>query len=314
MRNLKKLIHKFLEYWNIWGSLIISLFWAWWNRFCETTMEKTTTFLTMTLMFVGLMTFIKSRLKHEKIKKQKDDESNFGEKLVEGSKSYKAINIAINPEQEFSKLEKFVAFIIKKGKWLMKKIGTFFKWCAKYWQQLLGYIGSLGTLVIYVYLLIQDEFTFILQYLPEGDGWRIGVKVAFGVVALLITILIIRNQSVWKGIGTLEQAINQNVNTVEEIKTKLSPTALARAKELLKTYKENLKKIETTIKNLTNKKAEIEEQIKSIKELQQADVEIDQAYYNDLLQQKNNNDGELSKAQLDKLAIQEKINKVEKVL
>ena len=311
---MRNLILKIKEYWNIWGSLFISLFWAWWKGFSITTMDKTTSFLTMTLMFVGLFTFIKSRLRHEKVKKQKDDDKIFGEKLVEGSKSLKAINMAINPEDEICKIEKLLIFIIKKGKNAMKKIGKFFTWVGTYWQQLLGYFSSLLSLAVYIYALIEDKFAFILQYFPDTPGWNIGVKIGIGVIVLLLTILQIRNQSVWKGIGSLERATQENNEKVVEVEAQLSASAKNKVKEIINNLKNNLKNVNSTLTTLINEKKKIEKEIATIQELLKLNVKVDNNKYNELLEQDMNLSSAIKSNENEYSKIECEIEKYQKLL
>ena len=311
---MRNLILKIKEYWNIWGSLFISLFWAWWKGFSITTMDKTTSFLTMTLMFVGLFTFIKSRVKHEKLKWQKDNDKLFGEKLVESSKSFKAINMAINPEGEISKIEKLLSFIIKKGKSAMKKVGKFFTWAGTYWQQLLGYFASLLSLAVYIYALIEDKFGFVLQYLPDTPGWNIGVKIGIGIIVLLLTILQIRNQSVWKGIGSLERATQENNEKVVEVETHLSANAKNKVKEIINKLKSNVKTIKSTLTTLENEKKKVEKEISTIQELLKLNVKVDTNTYNTLLEKDMNLTSEIKSNETEITKVESEIAKYEKLL
>lgn len=311
---MRNLILKIKEYWNIWGSLFISLFWAWWKGFSITTMDKTTSFLTMTLMFVGLFTFIKSRVKHEKLKWQKDNDKLFGEKLVESSKSFKAINMAINPEGEISKIEKLLSFIIKKGKSAMKKVGKFFTWAGTYWQQLLGYFASLLSLAVYIYALIEDKFGFVLQYLPDTPGWNIGVKIGIGIIVLLLTILQIRNQSVWKGIGSLERATQENNEKVVEVETHLSANAKNKIKDIINKLKINVKTIKSTLTTLENEKKKVEKEISTIQELLKLNVKVDTNTYNTLLEKDMNLTSEIKSNETEITKVESEIAKYEKLL
>lgn len=311
---MRNLILKIKEYWNIWGSLFISLFWAWWKGFSITTMDKTTSFLTMTLMFVGLFTFIKSRVKHEKLKWQKDNDKLFGEKLVESSKSFKAINMAINPEGEISKIEKLLSFIIKKGKSAMKKVGKFFTWVGTYWQQLLGYFASLLSLAVYIYALIEDKFEFVLQYLPDTPGWNIGVKIGIGIIVLLLTILQIRNQSVWKGIGSLERATQENNEKVVEVETHLSANAKNKIKDIINKLKSNEKTIKSTLTTLENEKKKVEKEISTIQELLKLNVKVDTNTYNTLLEKDMNLTSEIKSNENEITKVESEIAKYEKLL
>ena len=311
---MRNLILKIKEYWNIWGSLFISLFWAWWKGFSITTMDKTTSFLTMTLMFVGLFTFIKSRVKHEKLKWQKDNDKLFGEKLVESSKSFKAINMAINPEGEISKIEKLLSFIIKKGKSAMKKVGKFFTWAGTYWQQLLGYFSSLLSLAVYIYALIEDKFGFVLQYLPDTPGWNIGVKIGIGIIVLLLTILQIRNQSVWKGIGSLERATQENNEKVVEVETHLSANAKNKIKDIINKLKSNVKTIKSTLTTLENEKKKVEKEISTIQELLKLNVKVDTNTYNTLLEKDMNLTSEIKSNETEITKVESEIAKYEKLL
>lgn len=269
MRHLKKFIELLKEFWNVWGSVAISTLWAWWKGFNIKKMDETTSFLTMTLMFVGVLTFLKSIIKNKKENKMQkiNEQKGIDEMLFESQKNFRSINMALHPTQSGEHLGKLVITTMKGGKKRMKKIKSFFKWIKLYWQQIVGFLGIFTYVAFLVYAYINDKFGFILQWFPDTPGWNIGVKIGVGVIAIILVIFMIRNNVVWRGVGSIKTAETFLENLSTSISSQLSPEAKSVIKKTLKTIKKEVSNISTQIAQYEKTISESENKIKSLKEL-----------------------------------------------
>lgn len=296
------------DYWNLWGSIIISLLWAWWKKFSIVKMDETTSFLTMTLMFVGVSTFVKSMIIKKNHKKNNSNLDN----VFQNQRSVKTISIALDPIGECEKLGKLVLTTAEGGKKIMNKIKRFFKWIGLYWQQLVGLLGSIAYALVIVYAYIFDKFGFILQYFPQTIGWEIAVKVCIGILSLVFVIFIIRNQVTGKSfIGSIETAETYLKNMSTQLSTNLSSSVKSKIKDALKQVKKQTtafqKQLESIEKQITQKSKEIEDIEEFIK--LGLSTGSTQDNYNNLLTAKN----DLQKQYDDlKLTIEKKLQEIAK--
>lgn len=313
MRHLfEKVLGVLKENWNIWGSLIVAILWAWWKGFSITSMNKTTSFLTMTLMLAGVITFIKTCINRYSSNKSQPLEEIRDEILI-GQQPIRSIKFAINPEKECSKIVRLVIVIFKEGRNCMNKVKKVFSWIKKYWQQIVGLLGTLSYTAFVGYGYLNDKFGWILQYFPEGIGWEIGVKVGFGIIALVFIIFMLRNQVKWVGVGSLEQAEKYLAELAISTTTKLSSGAKAQVKNVLSNAKKVLKELEAKVSKLKKELSTKEKEIVSAEELQKLGLYTVEAF-NQLIAVKNDLTQQIARTEAEVLEKKAEIAKYEAVL
>lgn len=302
MKNLIK------RYWDIFGGAFCGLGLSYMVSWKLTEIQLIYSIIILILVCIGLFKVLKTS-----IDKQLTKRKIILDKLVDSQKPMRAIHIANNPTKTGEELAEVLIDTMKGGKKLMEKIKNFFIWIKNYWQQILGYIGSLGTYALYLYALINDKLGFILKMLPDGEEWQLYGKIGFGILASLILILSLRNQGKWVGFGSIAQAKEYIENKTKKIESSLSSEAKNNVKKTVKNYKLELKKVEKSISSFESEIKTIENSIKSCSELLKIGLG-NQLEYNELISKKQKLQSDLKDAQSQKEQLTSDIEKYQQVL
>lgn len=225
----------------------------------------------LVLLCIGLFKVVKTSItKSMKRKKIMID------RIVENQKPMKAIIMAQNPTKQGEELAEVLIDTMKGGKIIMKKIKNLFIWIGKYWQQIIGLIGTFAYAVLITVMLIYDKFGFILNKLPQTFAWQLGSKIAIGVLSTIAVIFSVRNQVKWVGLGSLDTARKYLEELANSNSKKLSATAKASLKKALKTCKKTLADYKKDLATKQTKKTKLETQISDLKELMKLGVGSDE--------------------------------------
>lgn len=302
---LKKLKEILREYWNIYSPIIISSAFAWlveWNANIMTSFNQ---WIGITLSLIALLTMVKFLIFPNKKK------SNL-EKMVSTQKNIKNTEMIIHQE-EFIEKQK------RGGKLIMK----FFKWIRLYWQQLVGFLGAILYCFGAIFLAVQEKLQPIVELLPEGKAWTIGVYVAYGLITLFVGFFLFRNQLKWVGVGSIDKATEYINNKGQEIASSLSNENKKKFQSMLSESKKALKVANNTLALVQNQYdkclKEFNNQNEFIKTLQSINAEVStisnaQNKLNELNSQLNSFAQELNKAHAEVSKLEKEITDYENAL
>ena len=288
---MKKILLKILGLWNIYVGILGSVLIAWIFDFSRGAMDNITTFLLMTLVFMSTLTFIKWQVTNKK-------PNTLIEKAIMTNPTVRTINNAIDPMQSGQEIGQAILettnMIERIEKKMWTKIKKFFKWVKTYWQQIVGLLGVFAEATIITYAYITDRFGWLLEYFPKTEGWEIGVKIGVGVIAVLFLFFQVRNQVVWRGVGSIAKATDFLQGLSMRAEAQLSPKTKANVKHALKTLKSHLKTLQKNYNTLVYKLDTIKEELASELELLNL-VGGDNTKYNQLVQEKKQIELDISK-------------------
>ena len=230
MHSLKELIK---EYWNIYGSVILSTILSWLLNWNAEQMFALNQYIGVTISIMCFLTMIKFLITPK-------GKKTLIETVVSTQPSVKKTDILLHQDEKNEKL-------YKEGKRIMNRIKKVLSWIKNYWQQIIGLLGTFALATLAVFFVITDKFGWLLQYFPETPGWQIGVRIAFGVVAVLFTFYMVRNQVKWCGVGSIAHAQEylkqfgiKAASSISKENRTMFKEALNTAKKALKTAKASL--------------------------------------------------------------------------
>ena len=298
------------RYWDIFGGTIGGIGLSIIANFKLDGIQLIYSVIILILVCIGLFKVLKNSIDKSFINQHKV----LLDKIVDNQRHMKAIKMANEPTQTGEELGNVLIDTMKGGKKVMQKIKNVFVWIGKYWQQIIGLLGTLCYACIMVYAFVFDKFEFILQYLPQGEGWEIGTKIAVGVISVIFVIFSVRNQVKWVGIGSIEQANQYLQELATATETKLSSSAKENIKNALKQMKAQLKGVGKTISSIKKEITDVEKEIASLKELLQIGLSENQVRYNDLMSKKNKLNSDLAQKQNEEANLKTNINKYKELL
>lgn len=182
--------------------------------------------LSIYLLLLGILEMRKKRKKNKKIITPKAQKTN---------------ELALDTEKQAKEILDNIENYKKAGKMIVKTFNKVIDWIKKYWQQLVGLIGSIAQFSLVVYAYIFDKFGFILDLFPKTQGWEIGIKIGVGLLSVLFVFYEIRNQVKWVGIGNIQKAKEYLENRTNETLGKLDENGRNIVSKALKQEKETLK-------------------------------------------------------------------------
>ena len=153
--------------WNIYGGIMVSALLAWLYNFNVSYMERTTSFIIMSLTFCSVLTILKRGLKTSKNKNSKTRKLD---KATLVQPRVKAIDTAVNTEQAVQELSDKIIItttILERTIEFMKdKIKNFFKrvWGNK--ATIINIVANLFVVAVADYLVLADyllRFEFVAQ-------------------------------------------------------------------------------------------------------------------------------------------------------
>ena len=207
------LIKNIAKLWDIYGGLIMSTILSKIVDFSKIAMDNITSYLVLTIVCISTLFFLKKNFIDKLHMTKKIYKNNLGEKVVINSQpTIKAIDTAINSEEIGEELGltlvKTYNIFKKIGGIFMSKIKNFFKWVWLYRQQLIGILGTVSYSILIVYAYIFDKFGWLIDglNLPQTFACQLTVKIIVGLVSMLFVYYMVRNQIVWRGVGSIEKA------------------------------------------------------------------------------------------------------------
>ena len=237
MHSLIKIIK---EYWNIYGSVIISAIASWllnWNAEQMFTLNQ---YIGITISVMCFLTMVKFIIKPK-------EKKTLLENVVSTQPSVKKTDLIIHQEEQIQQTKYLPKIIRKVGKGIMNKFKLTINWIKNYWQQIIGLLGDLALATLVVYAFITDRFGWLLQFFPTGIAWEIGIKISVGILSALFIFFQVRNQVKWVGVGSITKAreyLKQLGTTLTSSMSKEGKTlisnALTAAKKALKSAKATL--------------------------------------------------------------------------
>lgn len=315
---MRRIIQFLKHYWDILGGTLLGVIIT---AFCKWQIEKMQlaySLIILILVFIGFLKVIFSDYENAKKESEEKLHDDVLHKIANSQIPIKAINISQNPTQDGEELGQLVLRTLTKGKKnKMKKIKNFFKWIARYKEQLIGLCGSLVYASFTIYAYIYDKFDFILKYFPDTKGWELGVKIGVGVISVLFIIFGIRNQCKWVGLGSLQTAKNYLDELGNKVGAKLSPEARRVVQNALRTLENSLKqakvKYNKILVSFEAKKLEIKP-VQELISLGIGDVSKLNQQLAQLQQEANNFENELKSIDKDIDNLQEQINQYQHAL
>lgn len=296
------------RYWDIFGGAFCGLGLSYMVHWELNNIQLIYSIIILILVCIGLFKVLKTS-----VDKQLQRKQMVLDKLIDNQKPMRAISIANNPTKTGEDLAEVLIDTMKGGKKLMEKIKNLFAWIGHYWQQLLGLFSALITYGIYIYALLEEKFSFILNVLPQTAQFQLWGKIGLIVIATIILILTLRNEFKWVGLGSIETAKNYIEQKTEQINSQLSGDAKANVKKAVKQFESEYKKVVKEISNYESQIKSIESQIKSVSELLKIGLG-DQAQYNQLNLDKQKLVSNLSEAKVKENELQANILKYKQVL
>lgn len=297
------------RYWDLLGGAICGVGISILTRFELEKVQLAYSVTILVLVFIGLFKVVRTYCDKGNAK-YKRNKNNVIDLLVDNQKPMKAINLAEKPTKNGEELAKLLIGTTKGAKKMIKK---FFSWVKMYWQQIVSYIGVIVYFLVTAYVYVVDEFSFILQLLPDTKTWQLCGQIGVWVIVIILGLFIIRNNSKWVGIGSLEEGKEYLKSITEKMQNELSTEAKDQLKSTIKTLKKELKDLNSQITEKTSNLSNYESKIKTCEELLKIGLK-DEIEYQELLCEKSNCENEILEKQTKKEQLESTIKKYEEVL
>ena len=245
---MKKIIELIKNYWNVWGSAIISFIVGWLMDFNKVSMDKTTSFLSMFLVMFALLTVIK-------VNYGKKRKKTIIEKGITSQKQLKAMEKAINPMKEGEEL--YEALLQTKKIFMERKRIKIMNWIKEN-------KGSILTIIVGVLSVVSTLCSYLIE------TWNIVLNVnGFPLVAVIGGCATTITGVLTMPITSTSKGIAQN-------------TATAKYKETKKENASIIKKYEEQIERFTNKFNEVKNNFEDLQICKDCGLSYDVAKYNQL--------------------------------
>lgn len=163
---MKKIIKELLELWNVYGGIAVASAIAWALNFEKIKMDKITSFILLLLAVCGLLTLVKTKVFHSKVKP-------IDKALMSTSSTTKVVDITIGKDDIVSekKIKEKMKRTERKWKIMFKKIGNFFRWI---W----GNKVTLTTIIINLLVVGVANYVVFAEFLAQYE-WFTTHQLAF---------------------------------------------------------------------------------------------------------------------------------------
>lgn len=239
---IHKIYDKIKELWNIYGGIALSTLIAYVTRWSKNSMEIWSSYITLTITCIGLLTFFK--FSFTKSKKNKTDKV-----VLSANKQVKQINSAIEPNKVGQELGEAIIYSYKEGKRIMTKLKKVFKWLWGNKVTLTSIISNLFFATISQYLLYSDTLKEI-EFFQVHD---ITTKVISTIVAVIWLILNIYSAINHLGLENLDALKKRSEEKKQEAISKLSKEQKVALKTQLNLYKKQYTEIKAKVKEVSKK-------------------------------------------------------------
>lgn len=315
------------EFWNIYGSIILSSFFSWLANWNVNQMATLNQYIGLTITFMCFLTVIKfnitnspkniekKRLKKEqKIADKKKKESLVIEKAVSYPACVRNMKNAIDVENTINETNDLIINTMKGGKKFMKKIKGFFKWLWTYKEQVVGLLGSFAYAVFSVYCIICDKLGFIYEMIPDDEVSHIIAKVVMGLIAFLFVFFEIRNQVKWVGLGSLTKAQEYLDGLSLKTTSNLSNETKKKIKAILVNLKNELAKQKKYLVKCNDKVVECQKNVDVFNDFIKLSIPYNNEDYSSAITTLDLAKGELEKTTTLVETLEKKIAEYEKAL
>lgn len=245
---MKKIIDLLKKYWNIWPSVIISYLIGWLMDFNKSSMDRTTSFLSMFLAILALLTVAK--INYSKSKKK-----TIIEKSIVNQKQVKSIQTAISPLRQGEEL--YEMLVQTKNIINERKSNKIMKWINEN-------KGAILTMTVGILSLVSTLCSYLI------DEWNLVLNVnGFPLIAII-------GGSATTIIGCIAMPIR--TTTVGVIQN----TATKQFKQAKKANASIIKKYDEQIAKFTNKQNELKSDLEDIQVCKDCGLSYDVARLNQL--------------------------------
>lgn len=222
---MKKIIEIIKNYWNIWGSAIISFIVGWLMDFNKVSMDKTTSFLSMFLVMFAFLTVIKVNYGKHKNK-------TILEKGITSQKQLKAMESAINPMIQGEEL--YNAILETKKIFMERKRIKMFNWIKKNKGAIISLLELSGAIILH--------FTDVINF---SEPWTTVTLVILYVIPVVTATLTSGFTSVetQKAVDTLKSKLKEAKQEAKQ-KIKVLNEQLITTKAALEEVNSNINKLE----------------------------------------------------------------------
>lgn len=243
---LKKIFANLFNMWNFYSGIILSTLLAWLFDFNRTSMDKTTSYIILTITIISVLTIIKrdrktyklekkdsnkvneeKKVKEKEKKKKKKEKLNILEKTTLLNPQFKALQSALSPLESAKDLSETIiettTLIERLGKFMKEKIVNFFKrlWGNKF--TITNIVLNLSAVGIADYLLFSD-YLLRFELIAQNElAFKIAVPI-LSVIYLIIDIFTTVSKYGWE--------------TLVELNEKSKQKAIQKASQLSKEQKE----------------------------------------------------------------------------
>lgn len=234
MNGFKKFLIKLKDLWTIYGGITISTLIAWIFNFQKSSMDIWSSFFTLAITSIGLLTMIKIAFtkKHNKTNIESIAQKNVSQ-----------IKNALYPENSSQEIGKAIVYTVKEGKKIMKKIGKFFKW-------LWGNKLTLTSIISNLFIGALAQYVMYSDVLKDFAFFQENVLVCRIVVTILCVLWLINNifTSVTKyGLENLNELKERSEQRKQEQLEKLSPEQKKTLKNTIKEFKDQIGNIDERV-------------------------------------------------------------------
>lgn len=237
----RNFINKIKELWNVYGGIALSTLISWWSSWSKASMDTWSSYITLTISCIGLLTFFK--LVIAKRNKNKADAV-----ALSSNKNVKNIRHALEPDKVGEELGTTLLYTVQEGKKLMSKFSKIMKWLWGNKLTLTSIVSNLILGAIGQFLMYSDTLKDY-QFFQEH-------KTVFIVVVTGLTILWLLHNTyclVTKyGLESLKELELRSKRILEEQQEKLSPEQRKVLKQQLAIYKNQEAKILEDLLNIEN--------------------------------------------------------------
>ena len=212
----KSFIKELKDLWNVYGGILLSTLIAWWSKWSKSTIDVWTSYLTLSITCIGLLTFFKIVIFNKKGK-------------VDGvamSKTAKTVRTAIDPLKPGQEIGEAIIYTAKGGQKLMAKLKNLIKWLWGNKLTLTSIISNLFVSVVAQYVMYSDTLKDV-AFFQEHD---LIFKIVVGVLCAL-----------WLADNIFCVVTKYGLENLDQLKTKSEEKKKAQLGKLTKEQKQALK-------------------------------------------------------------------------
>ena len=169
----KSLVKELKDLWNVYGGILLSTLIAWWSKWSKSTIDVWTSYLTLSITCIGLLTFFKIVIFNNNKKGKVDG--------LAMSKTAKTVRTAIDPLQPGREIGEAIIYTAKGGQRIMGKLKNLIKWL---WGNKLTLTSIISNLVVsaFAQFIMYSDTLKDVAFFQEHD---LIFKIVVGVLCAL---------------------------------------------------------------------------------------------------------------------------------